>query len=101
VSEGLGVNEVEIVNGVNEVIHKNEEENSSLFLETIYFRILIAGCPNLWCHSDKDVLLLEKASKGEDTDHSYTSSLVLPFRSVAPVQMSLTRKVVGKNSMET
>ena len=25
----------------------NEEKKSSLFLETIYFRILKAGCPNL------------------------------------------------------
>lgn len=46
------------------------EEKPSLLLETICFRMGKVGCPNLWCHSNKDVLMLEKASNGGDTGNS-------------------------------
>ena len=55
---------------LHEKLEDKEEDKSSLLLETICFKIGKTGCPNLWCHSDKDVLMLEKASNGGDTDYS-------------------------------
>ena len=78
-----------------------EDDKSRLFVEMTCFKIGKTWCPNRWCHFDELVLTLEKASRGDDTDHSYTPSLVLPFKSVAPMRRSFIRKEDGKNSIET
>jgi len=46
------------------------------------------------------VLTLEKANRGKDIGNSYTPSLALPVKSVAPVRRSFTRKESGSNSIE-
>ena len=65
------------------------------------FRIGNAGYPNLLCHLDEEAFVLENASNGEDTGHSYAPSLVWPVRSVVRVRSSFTRKLDVKNSIET
>ena len=76
-----------------------EEDKSSLFVEMTCFKMGKAGCPNLWCHSEV-FLTLEKANRGKDIGNSYTPSLALPVKSVAPVRRSFTRKESGSNSIE-
>ena len=60
------------------------------YQEIIYFKIWREGWPILWCHSDEVVFTLDRASKGEDLGtaigHSYTPSLVWPWRSCAPFE---------------
>ena len=78
-----------------------EDAKSSAFLEMICFKIGRAGYwPKRWCQLNEVVLMLEKAISGVDGGHSYTPSLVLPFRSVTPMWRSLTTKRNDKNSME-
>ena len=50
------------------------------------------------------VLTVEKTSKGEGLEdefgHSYTPSLIRPYKRIAPIRRSFTKKEMGKNSME-
>ncbi len=64
-------------------------------------RIEKAGCPKWWCQSKDVVFIVEKAVKGEEVGHSYTPSLVCPCSSIDPVWSAFTKKIDGKNSMET
>ena len=62
------------------------------------------GWPKRWCQFDDVVLTWEKARIGEEAGcaagHSYTPSLVLPVKSIAPVRRSFTLKQEGKISTE-
>ena len=40
----------------------NKEDKPSWFMEIICFKIKKTRCRNLWCHSDKDIFILKKAS---------------------------------------
>lgn len=62
-----------------------DEDKPKALRETICLRIGKAGCPKRWCQSMVVVLMVERASKGEEVGHSYTPSLVCPCSSVAPV----------------
>ena len=76
-------------------------DKSKLKLLTMCLRIEDDGCPNLWCHKDEVVLILEKVIKGEDLTekigHSYTPSLVQPYKRISLMCGSFTWKVKGEN----
>ena len=81
----------------------NGLNDSKLKLETRYRMLEDDECLNLGCYSNEVVLTLENATKGDDlkeTAHLYTPSLVCPYKNIAPVCKSFTKKEEGKNSME-
>lgn len=61
-----------------ELEEKREEEEPSLLLEILSFKIERARCSSLCCHVEEEVCMLENARIREETSHSYTPSLVRP-----------------------